>query len=241
VSLEARVIPMVLVAGLLGRLALTDDLLLYLRPGMRPWVLSAAAALAAVTLACLVAHRRGGHRNDSHDHSHAAGRLSWLLVLPLAAIVVVPPAPLGSFAAARQESRRPAPPPEEEAGGYPPLPPPVDGAHEMTLANFVFYARDDTERQLEGATVRTTGFVTPAAPGEDGFRLTRFVLACCAADASPISISVAGAMPPYPPVDTWLVIEGQWQPSPSGHEPDAPVVYVTSVREIPPPRDPYET
>src|SRR4029453_6259189 len=60
VSPEALVIRMVLVAGLLGRLALTDDLLLYLRPGMRPWVLSAAAALAAVTPAALVAPPPGG-------------------------------------------------------------------------------------------------------------------------------------------------------------------------------------
>jgi uncharacterized repeat protein (TIGR03943 family) len=246
VSVEARVVPMVLVAALLARLALSDDVLVYLKPGMRPWLLVAAVTLVTVTLAWLTAHRRDPHRapevhgGPAHG-SHGGGRLSWLLVLPLAAIIVVPPAPLGSFAAARQEQRRTPPPAEADGGRYPPLPTPVGGAHDMTLGNFVLYALNDTDRQLDGATVRMTGFVTPAASGEDGFRLTRFMLSCCAADATPMSIVVEGTIPPYPPVDTWLEIEGRWRPDPSGHEPDTPVVDVTSVREIPPPPDPYET
>jgi uncharacterized repeat protein (TIGR03943 family) len=241
---------MVLVVALLARLALTDDLLLYVRPGMGPWLLAAAATLAVITLAWCVAHLLGRRAapgpdagvDDGHRHGRdGGGRLSWLLMLPLAAIMVVPRAPLGSFAAARQDSPRATPSPEATAGGYPPLPTPVDGAHDMTLGNFVLYVLNDSERQLEGATVRMTGFVTPAAPGEEGFRLTRFLLLCCAADATPMSVAVHGSPPPYPLTDTRLEIEGQWRPDPSGREPDAPVVDVHSLREIPPPLDPYET
>jgi uncharacterized repeat protein (TIGR03943 family) len=244
VSVEGRLVPPVIVTALLLRLGLSDDLLIYLKPSMRLWLLVAAVALGTVTLGWLAAHWWGSARDgteDGHDgHDHGTGRLRWLLLLPYAVVFVVPPEPLGAFAASR-EGAQPTPPPMAGSGGYPPLPAAVDGAHELRLSEFVSYARDDPERRLEGRVVRLTGFVTPAGEGEVGFRLTRFVLACCAGDGRAVSVAIRGADRPLPPPDTWLVVEGRWRPAPSGNEPEVPVLEARSVREVPQPVDPYET
>ena len=187
----------------------------------------------------------GDHEGHGHDHgdggdAHGRGLVPWLLALPFAAVVLVSPTPLSSFAAARQDTRAPDQP-ADTAGGYAPLPAAVDGAYELSLSEFAARAAFDDERQMEGETIRLTGFVSPAEGGGSGFTLTRFLIACCAGDAYPIKVSVEGLEQPVPATDTWLVVEGTWRPGRDGEQPDVPVLDAVSIREIPHPTDPYES
>jgi uncharacterized repeat protein (TIGR03943 family) len=250
VSTETQAIPLVLAAALLLRLGLTDDHLLYVQPAMRPWLVTGGVVLVAITAGYVLARgtRRpvgpGRDEPPSGARDHHPGAIGWLLALPIAAVVVVPSEPLGAYAAARQRAQ-PPPAPASLESAYSPLPPPVDGVVEMTLGAFVSFALYDTGRQLEGKTVQITGFVTTptgadaVGGADDGIRLTRFTLSCCAADARATSVALRGLPGPRPPDDTWLEVDGTWLPDPSGREPRVPSIEVTTVRQIPTPTDPY--
>jgi uncharacterized repeat protein (TIGR03943 family) len=255
VSTETQAVPLALASILLLRLGLSDDHLLYVQPAMRPWLVAGGVVLATVTGAYVLA--RWSDRTADLDadacndddiaeqgaraRDHHAGTIGWLLALPLAAVVVVPMAPLGSFAAARRQAP-PSPPPAATGTepAYPRLPEPVDGAVDMTLSEFVSYALYDTERRLEGKTVRLTGFVTSPSGPDDRLLLTRFALSCCAADAWATSVRLRSLPVAAPPDDTWVTVEGTWRPDPSGHEPETPVIEVDTIRLIPTPSDPYQ-
>jgi uncharacterized repeat protein (TIGR03943 family) len=261
---ESEALPIVLVAAVLLGLGLTDTHLLYVKPAMQPWLVAAGTFVAMLAVARYfivpaddgpaddgpadAGPADGEHDDTAHDdprlgHDHHEGHpgrwLPWLLALPFLAVVLVTPKPLGAYLAARETPRVPTPSADDFE--YPPLPRAVDGAHELTLMEFTERALYDDQRQLEEATVRLTGFVTPAPDGEEGFLLTRFVIACCAGDGTPIQVAVRGpGDAAAPPADTWLEVEGTWQPDPSGDEPDIPVLAAQSLREVPQPADPYE-
>lgn len=270
---EGQAVPLVLVAAVLLKLGLSHLHLLYVKPAMRPWLVAAGAVVAVLAVARYFVvpaddddddeayetdgagdhDQHGGHDGaDGHDahHHHDAHAGSWLhclLALPFVVVILVNPRPLGAYMAAREAPRVPSP--RSSSGiDYPPLPPPVDGAHELTLTQFTERALYDTEQQMEGERVRLTGFVTPAPDGGEGFLLTRFALACCAGDARPIQVAVPGPVPGRtapPPADTWLVVEGTWRPDPSvrrsGREADIPVLVAEDFRQTPQPTDPYES
>lgn len=227
---------------LLLRMSFTNDYLSFVKTSMRPWLILSGGVLALLAVTSYL--RGSSDEMDEADHGHhAASKVAWLMVLPFAAVFVITPGPLGAYAANRAAPRTPpAPPAASETDGafrYPPLPRITDGARDMALTDFVSYAIYDPDHQLLDQRVRLTGFVTPDGT-EDGFKLTRFVLACCAADASPISVVVTGLKTSPPAADTWLAVEGTWLPDPSGDEPDTPALTVASVRTITQPDDPYE-
>jgi uncharacterized repeat protein (TIGR03943 family) len=87
--------------------------------------------------------------------------------------------------------------------------------------------------------VRLVGFVVPD-PQPQGFLLTRFAISCCAADAIPMQVAVLAAQGGIPPPDTWVEVEGTWQPPVSGDTRLPPILRPTSVLRIDPPADPYE-
>jgi uncharacterized repeat protein (TIGR03943 family) len=215
------------------RLSLTDEYLLFVKPAMRPWLV--AAGLILLCLAVGAFRRPAG--TTAEGHGHGAPLLAYLLVVPFAAALVVAPAPLGAYAAGRQSARTPPAPSAASGYEYPPLPPPVAGAYEMGLTDFLSRALYDSGHQMEGKTLRLTGFVTPD-PEAQGFRLTRFVISCCAADGVPVYVSVRTDRALAP--DTWVVVEGTWKPTASGRQPEIPVLRATAIRRIAQPADPYE-
>jgi uncharacterized repeat protein (TIGR03943 family) len=122
---------------------------------------------------------------------------------------------------------------------YPPLPPAVDGAVEMHIADFTSRAVYDHQRQMEGVLVRLEGFVTPDPEGPgDTFLLTKFMLACCAADGLPVSVRAHG-LSPIPAADTWLRVEGYWIPHTGDTLPPYDEFEIRTSEEIPVPADPY--
>jgi uncharacterized repeat protein (TIGR03943 family) len=259
----------VLLAGtgtVVARLAATGAYLNYLKEGMRFPLLAAGLAMVALGTLTLVRalvpddeipddaapddaapgdppdreDHPGGHVHHDH-HAHGGPRVAWLLVLPLLGLLLIVPGPLGADAARRDTTA--AAPPRAEWSRFAPLAAPRDGAVDLPLGVFLSRAYYDDDDSLGGVPVRLTGFVVadPAIP--DGYRLTRYLLTCCAADAMPLQVVVQGLGSPPPADDTWLEVVGTWVPpaDPTAEGVDrGAVLAVTSQVEIPPPANPYE-
>jgi uncharacterized membrane protein YcgQ (UPF0703/DUF1980 family) len=84
--------------------------------------------------------------------------------------------------------------------------------------------------------VRLTGFVA-AGNGGPGFRLARYQIQCCAADAVAATVRVVGVSGDPPARDQWVTVIGTYQRS-SG---DPPQLLVSSLTVTPAPPDPYES
>jgi uncharacterized repeat protein (TIGR03943 family) len=213
----------------------------YVRPGLAPWLLAGGVVVGLLGMLpplgllgkeTAQADHRGGH----HQHR---GRVGWLLLVPVLVVILVQPAALGSYAVA---SRSTVPGGGHE-GGFDPLAAPVRGAVPMSMAEFVTRAVRDPGQSLAGVRVRLVGFVAPSQGHEGGYRLTRFVIFCCAADAEALQTVVRGDPTPRAR-DQWLEIEGTWVPRPTAAEddpsPPPPALQVATVRPVAPARPPYE-
>ena len=213
----------------------SGDALNYVRPGLAPFLL--AGGVVVVLLGLLPPLGLLGEQAASHadGHRHKA-RVGWLLLVPVLVVMLVQPAALGSYAVS---SRSVVP-----GGGddqYPPLAAPVRGAVPMPMAEFVTRAVRDPGQSLAGVRVRLVGFVAPGE-GAGGYRLTRFVIFCCAADAEALQAVVRGDPTPRAR-DQWLEVEGTWLPRPAAVDdpsPPPPALHADVVRPVAPPRPPYE-
>jgi uncharacterized repeat protein (TIGR03943 family) len=213
----------------------------YVRPGLAPWLLAGGVVVGLLGLLpplgllgkqTAQADHGGGH----HQHR---GRVGWLLLVPVLVVMVVQPAALGSYAV----PSRAAVPGGGHQGGFQPLAAPVRGAVPMSMAEFVTRAVRDPDQSLAGVRVRLVGIVAPSEGKEGGYRLTRFVIFCCAADAEALQAVVRGDPTPRAR-DQWLEIEGTWQPRPPAAEddpsPPPPALQANLVRPVAPARPPYE-
>ncbi len=218
----------------------TDAALNYVRPSLVPYVLAGAVILLLLGLLPPLGllRRRPSGQGNGDDHGHAGSRIGWLLLVPVLVVVLVQPAALGSYAASSRSVV-----PGGSDGTYLPLAPPVRGAVPMTMAEFVVRALHDRSRSLEGVPVRLIGFVAPG-DGAEAYRLTRFVIFCCAADGEALQVIVRGDGTRWRR-DQWLEVEGQWlaQPVAAAEDPNPPppVLAVDVVRPIGQPRQPYES
>jgi uncharacterized repeat protein (TIGR03943 family) len=221
-------------------LGLTDASLAYVRAALRPPLAASGLVLLALAAATLRGAgagtgpaRPGGPAGHGHGGRLGAG---WLLIVPVLVLLLVAPPALGSFAASRQAPRTGG-----ETGAFPPLPDPVDGAVPLPVSEFVSRALYDEQRSLAQARVRVLGFVTPDGGG--GYRLARFNVFCCAADAEAYEIAVRGDATPRQ-ADQWLLVEGRWLPEPplTSVAPSSrrPVLVAEAVTPVRPPADRYE-
>ncbi|SNR36498.1 TIGR03943 family putative permease subunit [Actinomadura mexicana] len=227
----------------------------YVRPGFRYPLVAAAIALVVLGAAGLRRDWRGTGDDEDHDehkdhdeheehgHGHGHGHgpgVAWLLCLPVLTIFVIAPPALGSFTAARGAGRAAQPPPSP-AGGFAPLPRTGTPAP-MSMGEFIgraYAAQTGDPASFAGVPVRLTGFVSPPAKGERGWRVTRLKVACCAGDAIPFPVIVRGL--PRPPADTWVRVDGVWEPPATGRR--ATVVQTLrgrSLQRIGRPGNPYE-
>ncbi|GAB2736356.1 TIGR03943 family putative permease subunit [Streptomyces bullii] len=209
---------------------LTDLYLRYVKAGLRPLLLLSGAVLIATALATVWYERRRAP-GDGHHHEP---RISWLLTLPLFALILVAPPALGSYSANHAGTAL------QKPFGFPDLP--ATGTLRLGVADYAGRAVYDRGRSLRGRTVRVTGFVALDRAGEP--YLVRMGLNCCAADAQPVKIALTGRVPPVLQPDTWLEVTGSYT-SRRMKDPvnDGPIPYlhVTGARPVPAPRDPYET
>jgi uncharacterized repeat protein (TIGR03943 family) len=209
----------------------------YVRPELDSWVLAGGVVVLLLgLLPPLGLLGRETTQADRHGGHHHRGRVGWLLLVPVLVVMLVQPAALGSYAVSGRAAV-----PGGGDGGFDPLAAPVRGAVPMSMAEFVTRAERDPGQSLAGVRVRLVGFVAPNPGG--GYRLTRFVIFCCAADAEALQAVVRGDPTPRAR-DQWLEVEGTWVPRPVAAEddpsPPAPALQVGTVRPVAPVRPPYE-
>lgn len=126
-----------------------------------------------------------------------------------------------------------------------PLPSPAPGeVAEMSLLDFLEITYYDETNALQGVPVKLVGFVMPSANGARGqFLLSRFMINCCAADATLMQAAITQVKIPVPKTDTWVSVTGKWYPGAnSNFSPDGfpvPELVADKVEVIPAPQDPY--
>ncbi len=225
---EAGSTTTLLVGALLLRLAVTGAHRRYVRPGMGPWLIVAGLVLVLLGGAALVASLRRPVVADEHGHEHSE-RVGWVLLGPVVALLLIAPPALGSFAVDRTRI-------DVDPGGatFSALAA-SDVAVPMTLLEFSQRAVDRDGASFDGQPVTLTGFVLRDADG-DGFRIARYQIACCAADAAAAVVRVVDTGGTSPPADHWVTVTGTFHAS----DEITPELRPTSVVEIAPPGDPYE-
>ncbi|MFJ2925434.1 TIGR03943 family putative permease subunit [Streptomyces massasporeus] len=216
----------------------TDLYLRYVKEGLRPLVLLAGVVLIVTAAATLWYDRRAASTTRdrdtlTHDH-HREPRVSWLLTLPVLALILVAPPALGSYSATHTGTALTKP------FGFPALPAGEAPLH-LAVADYAGRAIYDDGRALRDRELKITGFVTLDRKGAP--YLVRMGLNCCAADAQPVKIALTGNVPPVLRPDTWLEITGTYTPRRT-KDPvnDGPIPYleVTTARPVPTPHDPYD-
>jgi uncharacterized repeat protein (TIGR03943 family) len=91
--------------------------------------------------------------------------------------------------------------------------------------------------------VKLTGFVSAAPDGTQ--YLTRMILSCCAADARPIKLGMAGAAPGTGELaaDTWIQVVGAYTSqtvNDSVNGETIPYIKIETWQQVAAPKQPYE-
>lgn len=197
---QAQAVVLFLVGGAMVHAGSTDLYLRYVKAGLQPMVIGAGAVLIVAALATVWyerklsktgpdnevhAHDEEVHVDNGEVHVHREPRVSWLLVLPLFALILVAPPALGSYSALRTGTALQAP------LAYAPLP--SGDPVRLSLVDYAGRAAYDHGRSLGNRRITITGFV--ALDGKGTPYLVRMALNCCAADAQPVKVGLTGRIP----------------------------------------------
>lgn len=239
---ETQNVVLVLLGGALLKIGLDGTYLRYVKPSLLPLLLTAGAVVLGLGAVAIVRDLRNGGYHALDDHEGHGGRSPWLLVLPVLAVLLVAPPALGADSVERAGQ---PPAALDPIGAFEPLPPGAVPA--LRLTDFVSRAVWDDTDSLTGRPVRLSGFVV--RPDDGTIRLARLVIACCAADANPVTVRLdTGSDPALAdrlaavPQDGWLTVSGTLVDG-SGTPEDrfTPALAVTALDTIPAPELPYES
>ena len=215
-------------AGLFWFLMLADRVDLYLSTRTSWVVPMAAAVLTVAALGRLVASRSA----SPEPLELREGVVMTLLVVPVAILLALAPATLGSFSAAKKATFS-----GTGAGFFWTY----DEDDEVTL---LMVAAGQTSEEgarflakRAGEEVAFVGVVVrnPDTPADE-LLLTRYVIACCAADAMVVQVRVVNVTPGRFDPEDWVEVTGRIYPI--GRE---VIVDASSVEEVPRPERPYLT
>ncbi|HEV3474896.1 MAG TPA: TIGR03943 family protein [Actinomycetota bacterium] len=190
------------------------------------WVVPVGAILLTVSAAGRLASARTGIPEP------LGRRTVWglgFVVLPVAVLLALPPATLGSFAASRRTL----------STGLVTTAPNLETGGPVTLASVAAAGwSQDARRSLirrAGTSVTFDGIVARRdGQPADEFMLTRFIVSCCVADALGVQVRVVGAPPDRFRTDEWVRVSGTFYPV--GRE---VVVDAAAIEPIPRPDNPY--
>ena len=214
-------------AGLFWFLLLSDRVSLYLS-NRTSWVVPMAAILLTLTAAGVVVAARSP-RPEPLGRRDAAGMA--LLLVPVVVLLASPPATLGSFSAPRKS--------QYTGQAFTTLFGRFDATSEITF--FTVAAAKHTEEgarflaERAGEQVRFVGFVARDDSGpSDELVLGRYVVTCCAADATVVQVRVVNAPPGVAEPDDWIEVTGRIYPVG-----DEVIVDATSIQPVDRPARPY--
>ncbi|MET7487603.1 TIGR03943 family protein [Streptomyces sp. NPDC005538] len=244
---QAQAAVLFLVGAALLHAGLTNLYLRYVKAGLQPLLLLSGAVLIVAALATAwyewrrsrltketeKAHGEGDEHEHAPGHVHREPRISWLLILPLFALILVAPPALGSYSAVRTGTAL------QQPYGLSKLP--ESNPLTIGLVDYASRAVYDHGHSLGDRQLKVTGFIALDKSGAP--YLVRMALNCCAADAQPVKIALTGKIPPVLQPDTWLEVTGTYSPKqtkdPVNNGP-IPYFQVTQARPVPTPKDPYD-
>ncbi|EPH07164.1 TIGR03943 family protein [Propionibacterium sp. oral taxon 192 str. F0372] len=244
---------LVLLGIMIGVLVVTGQLNNYLRPAFSPLLAVTGVVLLGLGIWSAVAtirqpgpwHLGQGHPDQRHSPIR---RTSWMLLVPVLLVVLVAPDPLGSALLTSQAAggseetsttttrrprariQSPSARPRNPGGTvvYPPLS--QTGINEMTLEELVLRHTEGDPAALEGRTVSVIGFAS--LDPKTGWRLGRFRIVCCAADAIGYRAQLRGTSDLVD--DQWYQVTGVVDTTGA-----LPAIQVTSLNAIDQPVTPY--
>ncbi len=227
---------LIFIGVLIGRLVLDGGFGWFVQQHMRIPLAAATVLLLVFGVYELVSSSR-----DGDEGARVAGPgVGWLLALPLLVLVSVAPTALGAVAADRVDAFVPT----ERTERFAPLPDTSDPV-EMRVIEFLDRAAWDEARSLQDRVIRLEGLVVNDPEIAGGFKLTRFLVSCCAADGIPLQVTLHGTGRPLDD-DTWVVADVIWRPPEVPYQEtegiwviEADAVAISPVVGIP--KDPYES
>jgi len=234
-----RMVLLLALGAMLVVKAVTGGLLLYVNGLYVGLILAAGLATVAIGyvagLAWLVRRDARPARHlafGEGDHAHATGRVEAvgfaLLAVPLLVGLLVPARPLGASALDGRGDAAPA------SGSLRSLEALGDDSARYTLLDWrAALSQTADPRTLSGRPVSVVGFVSRA--GEDDFTLSRFVVVCCVADGSAVSLPVRGGGSFGR--DAWVRVNGTLAFT-GGSKPE-PYIAATTAEAVPQPGQPY--
>ncbi|MEU8900225.1 TIGR03943 family protein [Nocardia sp. NPDC048505] len=226
---EAQNLLLLLTGGAVLLVTVNGDYLNYVKPGLFPYLLISGLVIVLLALVAIVRdiRDRAGHHGDD---GHGGERAQWLLLIPVAALVLITPPALGAGAA---ETTAPVRVAAEQPQSWPFPPLPAEPAPVLSISELVARATLDSLRSLDDREIMVRGF----AMGPD---LARVAITCCVADARYVRVHLAG-LPEQFPEDTWLEIRGRVETGSAGRDPElVPTLAVAEFRPIERPEHPYE-
>lgn len=248
----AQGIVLLLLGGATLRVSLTDTYLRYVKEGLRPFLIASGAALVVMAVTTLWAEivrpdrvaaaqphcaQGGPDATGSDDHGHHRDPMvSWLLLAPVLALLLVAPPALGSEAASRNGTALSA---AQTGSDFPPLPD-ADPAR-ISVLDYASRAVFEKGKSLGDRRLVLSGFIVIGADGKP--YLARMILTCCAADARPVKVGMAGAAPGDVTADTWIEVVGRYTDRSVKDDVNGetiPFIDVESSRRIQAPRNQYE-
>jgi uncharacterized repeat protein (TIGR03943 family) len=233
---ETTSILLVLVGGALVKITVDGTYLRYVKPTVKPWVLTAGIVMIALALVAIVRDILADRTVAVTDGHHHTARWAWLLMLPVLAIFLIAPPALGADSVLRAGNRTAPSVVQQGSAALPPLP--KGAAVALSMSEFITRSVWDSSHSLTGRTVALTGFVVHAN-GSD--YVARLVITCCAADATPMKVALTGGQAASLLNDQWIRVTGRLR---AGSATEAngytPTLTVSGLTLVSAPADPYE-
>ncbi|MGW0249363.1 TIGR03943 family putative permease subunit [Nocardia goodfellowii] len=235
---EAQNLLLLLIGAAVLMITLDGTYLNYVKPGLFPFLLISGLVIVALALVAIGRDIRGGRATPVHEHG--TGRSQWLLLIPVAALLLIAPPALGAGAAETTAPVRVVPDsPGEQPQTWPFPPLAAEPVPALSISELVARATLDSLHSLDGRTVLIRGFVLRGERTE-GIDLARVAITCCVADARYVRVHLAGLAEEFAE-DTWLEIRGRIEPGSAHRDPDrTPTLVVAEYQPIERPEHPYE-
>lgn len=227
-----------LVSGYLIWLFTSGGLNVYIHPRYHSFTLIMAVLAAGFTLSDLCWQLWHYDRKRTHiTQSRSLGRPRLLSIITIAIILLgisLPPPSLSLQSTEQRAAQMDAAPPTETSDCTAPE---TSGTGQTLLYRWLTAARSCHDPQLLiGTPLVMIGFITKHPTDANSFYLTRFVVSCCAVDATPLHVRlISPKWQERYAIGQWVRVQGE-----AAQHPDGSLVVQGQLQPIEPPKAPYE-